>query len=415
MGSARYIVGDSLTVLRSLPDASVDLVMSSPPFLALRSYLPSDHPDKALEIGSEATPGEFLDVLLDIVVECRRVLAPHGSLVFELGDTYSGSGGAGGDYNEGGLRDGQAAFDGSAARAKRSGDEPRALRERTNRPGSGWPLAKCLTLIPQSFAWALAYGRNPWTGREIEPWRVRNVRPWLRTNPPVGALGGKWRPGSSYSTVACIAVRNYFDEQAIREDSDLVDWFVDNGGGYDGAHFAVFPPTVPLRFVRALTPPNVCRTCGAPSTRIVERSERSERSERYAAAREAIGDFNQRGREGNGVSGSRSVLNAAAGADITGAEYETIGWSDCGHDNARPGCVLDPFAGTGTTLMVATGHGRDAIGIDLDERNAELALQRVGPLLLGVERFYPAETGNIPGDEASGWTSESKGTAPVVT
>jgi DNA modification methylase len=42
--------------------------------------------------------------------------------------------------------------------------------------------------------------------------------------------------------------------------------------------------------------------------------------------------------------------------------------------------VLDPFAGSGTTLAVAQGHGRDAIGIDLDDRNLELARQRVGPM-----------------------------------
>ncbi len=46
--------------------------------------------------------------------------------------------------------------------------------------------------------------------------------------------------------------------------------------------------------------------------------------------------------------------------------------------------VLDPFAGTGVTLAVATGHGHDAIGIDLDPANADLALQRVGPLMLEV-------------------------------
>ena len=47
----------------------------------------------------------------------------------------------------------------------------------------------------------------------------------------------------------------------------------------------------------------------------------------------------------------------------------------------------DPFAGSGTTLMVATGRSRDAIGLDLDERNADLALDRVGPLLLTVEHL----------------------------
>ena len=50
------------------------------------------------------------------------------------------------------------------------------------------------------------------------------------------------------------------------------------------------------------------------------------------------------------------------------------------------GIVLDPFAGSGTTLAVATGHGRAAIGIDLDARNADLALERVGPLALTVHQ-----------------------------
>ena len=63
----------------------------------------------------------------------------------------------------------------------------------------------------------------------------------------------------------------------------------------------------------------------------------------------------------------------------------TLGWSDCGHNNWRPGLVLDPFAGSGTTLQVATGHGRDAIGIDLDDRNIALAEQRVG-MFLTVEQ-----------------------------
>ena len=55
---------------------------------------------------------------------------------------------------------------------------------------------------------------------------------------------------------------------------------------------------------------------------------------------------------------------------------ETLGWTTCGHDAYRPGVVLDPFAGTGTTLAVADLHGRDAIGIDIDERNPALYEKR---------------------------------------
>lgn len=77
--TASLIIGDVRAALRTLDDGSVDLVVTSPPFLALRSYLAPDDPAKPLEIGSEATPGEFLDTMLDITEELRRVLAPHGS------------------------------------------------------------------------------------------------------------------------------------------------------------------------------------------------------------------------------------------------------------------------------------------------------------------------------------------------
>lgn len=96
--TARFLIGDVFDRLAELEDGSVDLVVTSPPFLALRSYLPADHPDKAKEIGSEATPTEFIDVLLRVTQELRRVLASHGSICVKLGDTYAGSGGAGGDW-----------------------------------------------------------------------------------------------------------------------------------------------------------------------------------------------------------------------------------------------------------------------------------------------------------------------------
>jgi site-specific DNA-methyltransferase (cytosine-N4-specific) len=116
--TARFIVADVFAGLATLETGSVDLVITSPPFLALRSYLPADHPDKGKEIGSEATPSEFIDVLLRVTEELRRVLAPHGSICVELGDTYAGSGGAGGDYGENGWRQHQEAFGGSGRLAR---------------------------------------------------------------------------------------------------------------------------------------------------------------------------------------------------------------------------------------------------------------------------------------------------------
>jgi DNA modification methylase len=70
---------------------------------------------------------------------------------------------------------------------------------------------------------------------------------------------------------------------------------------------------------------------------------------------------------------------------IRTAENITTGWTDCGHDSWRPGVVLDPFGGSGTTGRVATGLGRDAWLIDLDGKNLDLARERCGMFLEEVE------------------------------
>jgi site-specific DNA-methyltransferase (adenine-specific) len=404
--TARYIVGDALEVLATLEPGSVDLVMSSPPFLALRSYLPADHPDKAREIGSEATPGAFLDVMLDVVEACGRVLAPHGSLVFELGDTYAGNGdGTAMRPAQPGPGDvqGRGGFHGSSKNPKTRGDGLVRISG-----GTGWPLDKSKVLIPQLFAVALAYGFNPLTGRTTEAWRVRNTVAWCRPNPPVGRDGDKFRPATSFLTVAAKARDRYWDGDAVRVAPDerykqnrftpstyghrgvdgtqpakqtlgegvyanpagapLLDWWEIPTAPYKGAHYATYPPGLVVPLVKSMCPQKVCLVCGQPSRRITAPSE-------YETVRATTG---------------RPLESLGGGhrADRPSANGATLGWSDCGHDDYRPGTVLDPFAGSGTTLAVATGHGLEAIGIDLDARNAELAYERIG-MFLTVE--YPEQ------------------------
>lgn len=424
-----FLIGDALETLRTLPADSVDLVVTSPPFLALRSYLPADHPDKAKEMGSEGTPGAFLDALLDVIEECARVLAPHGSLCLELGDTYAGSGGAGGDYNPDGLRAGQAKFNGSgrAGRLATFSDgrgNPDAMRDTTfsgantrSGGGNGWPLDKCLALIPELTRFTLAYGFNPLTGRQTERWRIRNVIRWCRPNPPVGALADKVRPATSDILVACKGRKRYFDLDAIRvpftgnpgvgtgirkgqngakpEDNrpndlpvrmathagapPLDHWWFDEDDAfpqdawkvstapYKGAHYATYPPKLIVPLIESMCPREVCRTCGKARERISETSYRNAKGVMVAAAPSSV----------------VAVPFSGGHHDQPWAKSEvtTTGWTDCGHDDYRPGLVLDPFAGTGVTGAVASGCGRDAILIDLDERNLELARERVGMFL----------------------------------
>jgi len=88
----KIIQGEALGVLKTLPAESVDMVMTSPPYWSLRSYLPKDHPDKAKEIGSEPTFKEYLDKMMLIFAEVKRVLKPTGSFWLDMGDSYGGKG-----------------------------------------------------------------------------------------------------------------------------------------------------------------------------------------------------------------------------------------------------------------------------------------------------------------------------------
>lgn len=421
-------IGDVFEQLAKIPDGSIDLIVTSPPFLALRSYLPDDHPDKDLEIGSESGPAAFLDTMLALTAEWGRVLAPHGSLCVELGDTYSGSGGAGGDYNADGLRDGQQRFSGSAAKraALGSGDN-----ERPSRSGRGddWPLSKSKTMLDTLYPACLAYGANLLSG-EVSPagrWRIRNLIVWARPNPPVGALGDKFRPATSYITVACKSPRRWFDLDAVRNRDKVpnttprngakaianvsrnddsqgtgdhpagappLDWHADDHPedgdwlwkmspqGFAGSHYATFPMALPTRLIKAMCPERVCTVCGAPSERItkVEYVEHSPgtAAKQHQSARGVAAS-------GSTVLGVDSSFTHGRADKVT----ETVGWTDCGCSDDgthwRTGRVLDPFAGSGTTLVAAHNESRDAIGIDLDSRNVAMVEDRLGPLVAACD------------------------------
>ena len=407
--SSTYIIGDVRDCLAAIPDGSIDLVMTSPPFLALRSYLPADHPDKHREIGSEPDPATFLDTLLLLTAEWGRVLAPHGSICVELGDTYSGASAEGSDQK------GSTRYPNGRGRA--------GLGDSTSKRGNGWPLPKSLCGIPHLYHLSLAYGRNLLTGEESPAgrWRVRNVVAWCRPNPPVGALGDKFRPATSYMTIATRAQKRYFDLDAVRvplvkpeakfvrenENYDStsnrgslgpydasksagappLDYWVIPTQPYSGSHYATFPASLCERPIKAMCPAKVCTVCGAPSERIVEQTEE------YAEARARLRQGTDTPTGWDATVGNRaSGFESGVARDLAQMERtRTAGWTDCGHDSWRPGVVLDPFAGSGTTLMVANELERDAIGFDLDERNASLARDRVDKFLFSDFRALPLD------------------------
>jgi site-specific DNA-methyltransferase (cytosine-N4-specific) len=418
--TARLLVGDVNERIGEIPDGTVDAVICSPPFLALRKYGGDD-----AEMGSEANPAAFIDALLDLTAQFRRVLAPHGSIAIELGDTYSGpqppyryTAEHQPDSRMGGSH--RVALDGF------SGNEVMGEANITGRTGNGWPLAKSLAGIPEAYMLSLAYGHNVLNRHAPDSpagrWRVRNVVVWARPNPPVGALGDKVRPATSYITVACTSAKRWFDLDAVRtppgpmggsatpgprkvtgsrQDDGLphitnnheagappLDWWEDDDPTghaalvlptqpYPGAHYATWPPTLAKRLIEMLCPLRVCTVCGEPSRRIVGEAE-------YVQSRNggapAVLDMRE------GVIAAPGVRNwsangAAKGDNGVTRNAPTVGWTDCGHNARRNGHVLDPFAGSGTTLAVAHGCGRDATGIELYENNGLLIRDRLGMFL----------------------------------
>ena len=394
-----FHVGDVRDVLASMADSSVHLLVTSPPFLALRSYLPAGHPDKHREIGSEPTPAAFLDTMLGLSADWRRVVADWGSICVEIGDTYSGAAGYGqpeptGPYGERSI----AHWEGRTAKRFKKKDD-------------GWPLAKSLCGIPTLYTWSLAYGVNLLTGQPSPAgqWRIRNLLTWTRPNPPVGALGDKFRPATSFVTVACVSDRRWFDLDAVRVESRTGYTSIVNGGKYEsakgpnlsrgdlgaggfgcdpagappldwwdtddcdnwqplhrlptqpykGSHYATYPIALPRRLIDAMCPREVCETCGEGRRRVVEVDRKYRRSAKVP------------------TTPNTSRADLGAGPFNHDETRTTLGWTDCGHGNYRPGIVLDPFGGSGTTAVAAALSGRDAVLIDIDRRNVDLARHRI--------------------------------------
>jgi DNA modification methylase len=89
--SVRLLLGDCREVLKTLPDCSVHTCITSPPYWGLRAYLPAEHPDKHMEIGSEPTVEAWVQTMVEVFREVRRVLRDDGTCWINLGDSYAGS------------------------------------------------------------------------------------------------------------------------------------------------------------------------------------------------------------------------------------------------------------------------------------------------------------------------------------
>lgn len=174
--------GDCLDVLPTLAAQSVQCCVTSPPYFGLRDY---GHDS---QIGLESRPDQYVEKLVRVFREVWRVLADDGVLWLNLGDSYNGSGGAGGDYSPGGLKDGQPKYPGR----KIDGLKP-----------------KDLIGIPWRVVFAL----------QNDGWYLRSDVIWHKPNPMPESVTDRPTKAHEYLFLLTKQAQYYYDHEAIKEKS----------------------------------------------------------------------------------------------------------------------------------------------------------------------------------------------------
>lgn len=331
-------VGDVRILLAGLPDGSVDCCVTSPPYWGLRDY---GHDG---QIGLEPSPAIYVANLLDVFREVRRVLKPDGTLWLNLGDTYNSNP--------------------SWGRGK-STLEGRPQDEIPSKPSGGWlSHAKTDTLKSKDLVgipWRVAFALQD------DGWWLRNDNVWSKPNPMPESPPDRMSRSHEYVFLLSKSERYFFDLKAVLEPAK---WYGPNGQPKSGPHADQMRG-------RAGKNPTWAERKAAGATR------------GNVAFDGHVGAGTQRGVHGEGVSHDlgddlerrpRTVwtIQTQQFADAHFAVFPEELPRKC----IRAGCpkgglVLDPFLGSGTTARVALQEGCRAVGIELNEEYAALAVARV--------------------------------------
>ena len=417
----KVYVGNCLDVLKTFPDESLDMCITSPPYWGLRDYGTEgqiwggdencEHDfdkskrtlhsgtwgekDNALphfknatklnwevedalcnkcgawkgELGLEPSPDLFVSHLCDIFDEVHRVLRPHGSCWVNLGDTYANTGSGKGTGN----------------------------MQNKNVPGAMTPKItcdlpqKCLVQIPSRFA--IEMTNRGWILRNEIIWHKSSCMPspatdrftvdfekfFFFTKNKKYYFKQQIEPVKEISLKRAEYGLNQTDNSQkavnVQDMKKMGTRFVNPNGrnkrtvwninpkGFKDAHFAVYPPKLIETPIDASCPEFVDKKTGKPREIVMEKTtlERHELPENNS-------NYRPERYEGKYKQGQRFAV------------YNDKGYND-GRDNDEfePGIVLDPFMGSGTTAEVAMKKDKNWVGIELNPEYIEIAKKRLEP------------------------------------
>ena len=502
--SVRFLVGDCRKRLKDLPDEFVQCAVTSPSYFNLRDYqtatweggdascdhgvrkwdgpkqtqgAQSSHASKAdrlrrevchcgakrvdQQIGLESTPEEYIQTMVEVFREVRRILRDDGVVWLNIGDSYAGSGKGGNPpespHQKQATNAGSITVVGRATKAEVVGETAR-IAAKTKFAGEDRNFGykpKDLIGIPWMLAFAL----------RADGWHLRQDIIWEKPNPMPESVRDRCTKSHEYVFLLTKSSHYFYDADAVAEAAVGTNEHDVTGPGYSApgqaqqtgsrkpraagnkshkyvdayegsdteehrtkaglmniagtayavrnkrsvwsisplpfreAHFATMPPALAEICIKAGTSEKgCCASCGSPWRRVTEK--------------QATGKVRQRSTGGLGTEVRREThgLDAVDGTFQDGVQYVTVGWeATCKCVDAGepvPCTVLDPFSGAGTTALVADRLKRNAIGSELNPDYAKMAVDRItgeAGMFADVTVDYGSET---RGDSVSGNDSE---------
>lgn len=313
------INGNSLEVLKSLPDNSIDCCVTSPPYYALRDYGCDG------QIGLEETPEKYIESLCDVFSEVRRVLTPQGTLWLNIGDSYNG--------NKVGNTE--------VVKNKK-------VSESNNFHKKLWGGAKPKDLI--GIPWMLAFALRS------QGWYLRQDIIWHKGNPLPESVTDRCTKSHEYIFLLSKSQKYYFDHEAIQEEatsSDKPRVFGANNqkGTLRNDIGRVYKPRTKNCQYDGQRPNSMhlAREAGLPDGVYPVRNKRDVWTVNTKPCKEA---------------------------HFATYPFELIKpciLAGCPEN----GIVLDPFMGSGTTAIVARSLNRNYLGVELNPEYIKIAHKRL--------------------------------------
>ena|SRR3990167_11197187 len=376
----KIICGEVLEVLKTLPNESVDMVMTSPPYYGLRDY----KVDK--QIGLETTPAEYLQKLWAIFDEIKRVLKKDGTCFVNIGDTYAGS-----NQGYGQKQKSKTGFQfiGTGQYAASQDKPPQSKWSKWRRDELGYKTgcaippelkfagmkAKCMVMMPERFA----------LGMVERGWILRNRICWFKRNAMPSSVKDRFTCTYEYVYFFVKSRRYYFDLDSVRIPHKEVSKkrilravsnkykYINNknyggGGGINKSR--------PNRNTKI--PITTAELYESPRARYHREQNMAISQYQYGEGDYLVVNLNKKGRN----PGDHWDITTKGYKEAHFAVYpERLCEMPIKAGCPKDGLVLDCFMGAGTTGVVAKKLGRNYLGVELNPEYIKLAQNRIDNII----------------------------------